>query len=155
GRLVSTRWRRFLLGTIVLTLVTGTSAFFYYYNHYAALIQNQLEAGPFANMTVLYAAPRPVTTGEAITPSEIALYLRRTGYSEDSNRSPVGWYHLRPDAIEINPGPSAYDSEGAVIKVEKGVVTDIISQHDSRKRTQFLLEPEPISNLFDKQRQKR
>ncbi len=155
GRLVATRWRRFLLGTTAFLLITGTSAFFYFYNRYAAMIQNQLEAGPFANMTVLYAAPRPVTTGESITPAEIAAYLRRTGYSEDSNRSPVGWYHLRPDAIEINPGPSAYDSEGAVIKVAGGVVTDIISQHDTRKRTQFLLEPEPISNLVDKQRQKR
>lgn len=155
GRLVSTRWRRFLLGTTVVLLVTGTSAFFYFYNHYAAMIQAQLEAGPFADMTVFYAAPHPVTTGEAITPAEIAGILRRSGYSEDSNRSPIGWYHLRPDAIEINPGPSAYDSEGAVIKVAGGVVTDIISQHDSRKRTQFLLEPEPISNLFDKQRQKR
>lgn len=152
---MSTRWRRFLLGTTAFLVITGASVFFYFYNRYAAMIQAQLEAGPFADMTVLYAAPRPVTTGEVITPAEIATYLRRTGYSEDSNRSPVGWYRLRSDAIEINPGPAAFDSEGAVIKVAGGKVTEIISQHDTRKRTQFLLEPEPISNLFDKQRQKR
>ncbi len=64
ARLVSTPFRRFLLGSTVFIGVAGCAVFGYYYNHYAALIQNQLEAGPFSDMTVLYAAPRPVTTGE-------------------------------------------------------------------------------------------
>jgi len=155
AKLISTPFRRAVIGTSLFLFLVGGGVFFYYYNHYATLMQAQLEAGPFANMTVLYAAPRPVMTGETITPPEIAAYLRRAGYSENSNRSPVGWYRLRPDAIEINPGPEAYDTEGAVIKVANGVVSEIISQHDNRKRSQFLLEPESISNLFDKQRQKR
>lgn len=135
--------------------IVGAGVFLYFYNVYSKVIQEKLEAGPFANMTVLYAAPRPVMTEERIEPIEIAAYLRRAGYSEESNRSRLGWYRLRPDAIEINPGPDAFDSEGAVIKFGNGVVKEIISQHDNRRRTQFLLEPEPISNLFDKQRQKR
>ncbi|MEP6963015.1 MAG: transglycosylase domain-containing protein, partial [Acidobacteriota bacterium] len=152
---MSTRWRRIVLATAVTFTLLGAGVFFYYYSYYARVIQEKLEAGPFADLSVLYAAPKPVTAGESIEPAQIAEYLRRTGYTEDSNRSRVGWYRLRPDAIEINPGPDAFDSEGAVIKVAGGKVTDIISQHDDRKRTQFLLEPEPISNLFDKQRQKR
>lgn len=155
AKAVGTPWRRALAGTALFLLLAGGGVFFYYYNRYANMIQEKLEAGPFADMTVLYAAPRPVMTQETITPPEIAAYLRRAGYSEDSNRSRVGWYRLRPDAIEINPGPDAFDSEGAVIKVANGAVSELISQHDNRKRTQFLLEPEPISNLFDKQRQKR
>lgn len=150
-----TKLRRILWGTAAILTFTGIGVFAYFYNVYAKMIQVKLEAGPFADMSVLYAAPRPVTTGEKIEPAEIAAYLRHAGYSEDSNRSPVGWYHLRPDAIEINPGPDAFDSEGAVVKVSKGAVSEIISQHDNRRRTQFLLEPEPMSNLFDKQRQKR
>ena len=147
--------RRAVVITFLLFTIVGGGTFIYYYNLYANMIHDKLEAGPFADMSVLYAAPRPVTTGESITPPEIAAYLRRAGYSENNNRSSVGWYRLRPDGIEINPGPEAYDSEGAVIKVADGKVTEILSQHDNRKRTQFLLEPEAISNLFDKQRQKR
>ncbi len=155
AKLAGTPLRRGLLLFALIFVIAGGGLFVYYYNYYAGLIEAKLEAGPFADMSVLYAAPRPVLAGEKIEPAEIAAYLRRAGYSEDSNRSRVGWYRLRPDAIEINPGPDAYDNEGAVIKVAGGSVTEIISQHDNRTRNQFLLEPEPISNLFDKQRQKR
>ena len=67
----------------------------------------------------------------------------------------MGWYHLRPDAIEINPGPDAYDPEGATIKVDSGKVTQIISLRDHTERTRFMLEPELITNLFDRNREKR
>lgn len=155
GTFLGTKWRRICWGTAAASTIIGVGVFVYYYNVYSEMIQDKLEAGPFADMTVLYAAPRAVTTDEKIEAAEIAAYLRHAGYSEDLNRSRVGWYRLRPDAIEVNPGPDAFDSEGAVIKINKGVVKEIISQHDNRRRTQFLLEPEPISNLFDKQRQKR
>lgn len=154
-RLVRNPWGRAFLITSLVLGVTGAAVFTHYYLKYAKLIEEKLEAGPFANMSTLYAAPRPVLVGQQIETTEIASYLRQAGYSENNNRSRVGWFRLRPDAIEINPGPDAYDSEGAVIKVSGGRVTEIISLHDHTPRTQYLLEPEPISNLFDKTRQKR
>ena len=48
--------------------------------------------------------------GDEARGEEIAAYLRQCGYSE-SNSSRAGWYHVRPDAIEINPGPDAYDEK--------------------------------------------
>jgi penicillin-binding protein 1B len=62
---------------------------------------------------------------------------------------------VRPDAVEINPGPEAYDGEGAVIKIEGGRVSHIISLRDQSERTEYDLEPEPITNLFDQKREKR
>src|SRR5690606_39124071 len=53
------------------------------------------------------------------------------------------------------PGLDAYDSEGAVMKFIEGKFAEIISTHDRSTRNRFLLEPEPISNLFDEQREKR
>ena len=67
----------------------------------------------------------------------------------------MGWYLVRPDGVEVNPGPDAYDPEGAVIKIAGGHVTQIISLRDHTERTQYLLEPELISNLYDKKREKR
>ncbi len=146
--------RGFLIACLVLCL-TGGAVFTHYYLKYASLIEEKLESGPFADMSVLYAAPRPVLVGEHVETTEIASHLRQAGYSEDNNRSRVGWFRLRPDAIEVNPGPDAFDSEGAVIKIDNGRVNEIISTTDHTDRGQYMLEPEPISNLFDKTRQKR
>lgn len=147
-------WGNAFLIAFVITVVAGTSVFVYYYRLYARLTEEKLRAGPFAKTSLLYAAPQPVMLGEEAGADEIATYLRRCGYTESSN-NPTGWYHLRPGAIEINPGPEAYDSEGAVIKIQGGHIAQIISLRDQTERTQYLLEPELITNLFDRKREKR
>jgi len=154
-RWLQSPWRRAVLIVLLVLCLTSGGVFTYFYLKYANMIQGKLDGGPFSDLSVLYASPRPISVGEETTAADIATYLRRTGYSEDSNRSRVGWYRLRADGIEINPGPDAYDSEGGVIKVSGGKVTQIISLHDQAERAQYLLEPEPITNLFDKERQKR
>src|ERR1700760_3566613 len=107
-----TRWGRAALIGAALVLVAGLSTFTYFYVKFAALTDEKLRNG-FSNMSVVYAAPRPVTLGEPARTDEIAEYLRRNEYSE-SNSSRAGWYKVRTDGIEINPGPDAYDQEGAV-----------------------------------------
>jgi penicillin-binding protein 1B len=151
--LVNPWGRAVLLAFLVLGIGT-VGVFTYYYAKYARLIEDKLKNGPFANTSMLYASPRPVMVGEQTKADELAAYLRRAGYTE-SNRNRLGWYHVRPDAIEINPGPEAFDGEGAVIKIERGTVTQIISLRDHTERTQYSLEPELITNLFDQKREKR
>ncbi|HSW50471.1 MAG TPA: transglycosylase domain-containing protein, partial [Bryobacteraceae bacterium] len=81
--------------------------------------------------------------------------LRRSGYT-DARANPLGWYNLRDDAIEIFPGPDSYfDQEGGVIYVAGDRVSRIISTRDNTDRTQYMLEPELLTNLFDKNREKR
>jgi penicillin-binding protein 1B len=154
GRLFSSTWgRAFLISfTLLATLSAGT--FTYFYLKYAAIIEDKLKRGPFANTSMLYASPRPVMIGDQTTPAEIAGYLRRVGYSE-TNTNRLGWYHVRPDAIEVNPGPESYDQEGAVIKIEGNRVTQLISLRDHTERAQYFLEPELVTNLFDRKREKR
>jgi penicillin-binding protein 1B len=153
-RFLANRWARYSLIAFVAFSAISLGVFTYYYNKYARVIEDKLRNGPFANTSMLYAAPQPVSVGDQTRPEELADYLRRAGYTE-SNRNPVGWYHVRPDAIEINPGPEAFDSEGAVIKIQRGVVSQIISLRDQSERTLYNLEPEPITNLFDQKREKR
>ncbi len=147
-------WGKAFLLAFVLTVGAGVSAFVYVYDYYARITDEKLRAGPFSNTSLLYAAPRPVMTGEDAKVEEIADYLRRCGYSESSNNK-LGWFHLRPDAIEINPGPESFDSEGAVIKFQGGKIAEIISERDQGERTEYQLEPELMTNLFDKKREKR
>jgi penicillin-binding protein 1B len=147
-------WSRAFLVVFLVLGAAGAGVFTYYYLKYARLMDDALRSGPFAHTSMLYAAPRPEMIGDDASAAEIAQYLRRCGYSE-SNTSRMGWYLVRPDGIEINPGADAYDSEGAVIKIADGHITQIISLPDHSQRTQYFLEPEPITNLFGKNRIKR
>ena len=150
---LSSKGKAFLLA-FVFTVIAGVGTFTYFYQKWARITDDMIRAGPFANTSLLYAAPQPVSIGEEIQVRDIADYLRRAGYSESSSNR-LGWFHVRPDAIEINPGPDAFDLEGAVIKIDRSRVTQIISLRDQTERNEFLLEPELMTNLFDRTRAKR
>jgi penicillin-binding protein 1B len=153
-RILKSAWGRAFVVMFLVVGLTATGVFSYFYFKYSRDIDGKLRAGVFSSATLLYAAPRAVTVGESITRDDIAGYLTRCGYSSQ-NTNRMGWYLVRPDAVEVNPGAEAYDSEGAVIKIANGQVTQIISLRDHTERTQYLLEPQLISNLYDKKREKR
>jgi penicillin-binding protein 1B len=136
---------------LILVLVAGL-----FYHKYAKLTDEKLLAGPFPNSSMLFAAPAIVGVGDSGTPAEIASQLRQSGYGEDAQKNKLGWFHLRPDAIEIFPGPDSYfESEPGVIRFGGAKVSSIISLHDNAPRTQYELEPQLLSSLFDKNREKR
>ena len=62
-----------------------------------------------------------------------------------------------PDGdIEIFPGPDSYfDQEAGVIKFANGRISQIVSLRDNTARGQYQLEPQLITNLFDRNREKR
>jgi penicillin-binding protein 1B len=140
----------------VLAIVLIVCGFLTYsYIKYSRITDRKLAQGPFPEPSLLYAAPEPVMVGDAGTPPEISLRLRQSGYSEDARANRMGWYHLRSDAIEIFPGPDSYfESEPGVIRFKDDKVSDIISLRDNSPLTEYDLEPEVLSNLFNKSREK-
>jgi penicillin-binding protein 1B len=158
------RWVRILLspaGRIAIGVCAGLAlvllvTFTFYYVRYSRLIDRKLRQGPFQTTSMVFAAPRAVTVGDEITPAEIIAQLRDSGYGESSGNR-MGWFHLRGDgAVEIFPGPDSYfDDEAGVIKFSGGRVSEIISLRDNTDRVQYLLEPELITNLSDRNREKR
>ncbi len=142
-----------LLLTLSFTLVLGVLVF--YYVKYSHLIETKLKNGAFSSTSMLFAAPRVVSVGDHSSPAEVVALLRRCGYSESKN-GPMGSYNLRPDAVEIYPGPESFFArDGGVLKFQGGEVSQIISLKDNSSVNQYMLEPELITNLFDKSRQKR
>ena len=104
---------------------------------------------------MLFAAPQVVMLGDQMNIDEVVQYLRGAGYGTRINDR-MGWYNVRPDAVEIFPGPDSYfDQEEGVLKFAGGKVAKIISLRDNSERTQYLLEPQLITNLFDRNREKR
>jgi penicillin-binding protein 1B len=82
--------------------------------------------------------------------------LRRCGYTE-SRGNAIGSFQMRADgAIEIFPGPDSYfDEEAGLIKFANGRISQIVSLRDNTARGQYQLEPQLITNLFDRNREKR
>jgi penicillin-binding protein 1B len=144
-----------LLLVVAISLTIGLGVFTYFYVKYSRLIETKLAAGPFANTSMLFAAPRTVGVGDQAGPQEIAIELRHSGYNE-SPKNRMGYYKLKADEIDIYPGPDSYfKRDEGVIKFAGGKVSRIISLADNTERTEYTLEPELISNLFDKNREKR
>ncbi len=143
------------LAIFVIALTVGVALFTYYYDKYAKLIDAKLSAGPFVNTSMLFAAPRNVMLGDQATPEEIAADLRRASYSESRDNA-MGHYAITREGLQIFPGPdSFFRHDDAIIKFAGGKVSQIISLADNTERTAYALEPEMMSNLFDKNREKR
>lgn len=146
---------RVFIGLCLTFFCLGLAVLAYYYVRYSRLIDQKLRAGPFQTTSMIFASPRVVTLGDEVSPQEIVEQLRRSGYTE-SRTNVLGWYHVRKDAIEIFPGPDSYfDQEAGIIKFAGDRIVQIISGRDNTERTEYMLEPELITNLFDRNRVKR
>ena len=134
-----------------LSLLTAT----WLYMKYARMIDEKLRGGAFTSTSMIFAAPRVVTLGDETSVEEIAKQLGASGYTEARDNR-LGWYNRRPDGIEVFPGPDSYfEQEAGVVKFNGPRVAQIVSLRDNSERTQYLLEPELITNLFDRNREKR
>jgi penicillin-binding protein 1B len=123
--------------------------------HYSHLVDEKLREGPFARTAMIFAAPEAVSVGDSMSLGDLLELLHRRGYTDNrSNRA--GWYKIREDGVEIFPGVDAWsESEPGVIFLNAGVVSRIVASNDNTERNTYNLEPELVTNLFDRQRQKR
>ena len=92
-----------LLVLVALGITAGSVGFTYYYVKYSRIIDEKLRVGPFIDTSKIYAASKAVSVGDKMSPEELIDRLRRAGFG-DSSSNRVGWYHVRPDAVEIIPG---------------------------------------------------
>jgi penicillin-binding protein 1B len=134
-------------------LVVGT--FSYFYVKYDRVIAKRFSNPIFSNSARIYAIPTTVRPGQTLQAKAIAADLRHAGYSENSDTSPMGSYHLLKDGIEITPGPESYHSpDPARITVQNGKVDSITSR--GSELSAYELEPQLVTALFDaEQRSKR
>ena len=146
----------YILGGIIAVIVASLVWVSFVYAKYARLTDEKLAQGPFPNSSLLYAAPETVGIGDSATPLSFAARLRESGYGEDARENAIGWYHLRPDAIEIFPGEkSLTSSEPGVLRFQSNKIASIVALSDNSARTEYQLEPQLITSLYDKNREKR
>ena len=145
---------KIILSLIAILVIVAIGLFTHFYLQYAKLIDARLKGGAYVATSKIYAGPTQIATGDESTASEIAAALRRGGYSE-SRTNPVGYYNLRQGAIEIFPGADSYfDQESAVVRFSGGKILRIVSLNDNTERPMYELEPQLITNLYDRNRAK-
>ncbi len=143
------------VAVLVVGCTLGAIALTYYYLHFARLTDEKLAAGPIGHTAMLFSGQDRVMIGDQATVDEIVAALRQSGYT-DSRKNRIGWYNVRQDAVEIFPGrDSNFPGEDAVVFIEKGHVSQIISLRDNTERTIYRLEPQLVTNLFNHNREKR
>lgn len=142
------------MALLIVCLLGGAGAFMYYYAKYAKLIDERLKGGPYQATSRIYAAPSSVSVGDALTPGDIATDLRRAGYNENKKNT-TGYYAIKPDSIDIFPGAESYfDQEPAAIRFSHNKIDRIVSLRDNTERPRYELEPQLVTNLHDRNREK-
>ncbi len=146
---------RAALVAFLILAVSFTVLFSYFYIKYDRIIQKRFRTPVFANSAKIYALPQTVREGEKVEPREIAIELRRAGYTDEQGQSPMGSFRLLKDGIEVTPGPESYHSpEPALISIHDGKVDQITS--NGTDLSAYELEPQLVTALFDaEQRSKR
>jgi len=146
---------RIVLAGLAFLFISSLLVFGFVYSKYSREIDEKLAIGPFRNASRIFAAPHLLSLGDPLDREELVGQLRRSGYSEASG-NPVGHYVLRGDSIEIYPGPESYFArDGGLIRIADGRISQIVSLADNSVRNQYQLEPELVTNIFDRSRAKR
>jgi penicillin-binding protein 1B len=146
---------RTVLAIFLALALMVIGGFSYFYVKYDRVIAKRFSNPIFSNSAHIYAIPKTVRPGQTLQAKAIAADLRHAGYSENTDTSPMGSYHLLKDGIEITPGPESYHSpDPARITVQNGKVDSITSR--GSELSAYELEPQLVTALFDaEQRSKR
>src|SRR5271165_2968712 len=101
---------RFALLAFLSISVVVIGFFAYWYVKYDRIIEQRFRGPVFATSAKIYASPQVVRVGAKYTISEIAGELRRAGYSEKDQSSPLGSFRVHAGSIEVLPGAESYHS---------------------------------------------
>ena len=160
------RWRRGLTYAGICLFVASATFFVYGYKELSGEIDARLSGQVFNRASVVFSAPTSIRVGEAVTADEVASRLRLGLYSEGGG-SKVGSYTLDGDRLKIRPGPLSYFAgtppaeSPATVEFAGGKIASIAVENpdtdDSAgpQRDEYLLEPQPVTTLFDASRTKR
>ncbi|HYE15833.1 MAG TPA: PBP1A family penicillin-binding protein [Pyrinomonadaceae bacterium] len=135
---------------VVITVLTAGS-FAYLYWHYSGIVDERLASGYLSSRAGLYAAPRTLRAGHALTPERLAESLRRAGYVEgEASRVWNGRFRVEPGAVEIWPGEAGAFAAAQgfrTVRVEfdgRGRVASL--RADGETVDSYTLEPEPLTH---------
>ncbi|HKY05926.1 MAG TPA: transglycosylase domain-containing protein, partial [Blastocatellia bacterium] len=159
-RRIFTPTRLAILGIIALVFL---SIFSFFYYKYSKMIDARLRGDVLVRTTGIYATPRTIRVGQAMTIQALKSYLDGIGYVESTKQadSKRGRYEIKGNTIEIYSSGDAIINGArqfpsiAVTLNKDGKSISKISDLETRKNLDStLLEPEMITAISNEKRQK-
>lgn len=135
------------LAVLAMVALLGTGALFLYvYRGYSQIVDQQIASGYLRSRAGIYAAPRVLRPGAAMSPERLVETLRRAGYAEN-NQSNVynGGFAVKDGRVEIHPrrGPGAPDT--VRVGFDKSARINSLAADDTHIGS-FALEPELLTS---------
>src|SRR5687767_4545134 len=149
---------------LVVCLVVGAGVLVYYWSIFSGRIDNLLRGDVFTRSAGIYAAPKQLRPGEAISTEELIAYLKRAGYVEKGTQAETarGRFSVQGQNVDIEPSQnSAVDGVQQFPRIraqfaKNGKAVSSISNLDGNGRLERVwLEPELISSVTGRERSKR
>ena len=139
-----------LAALVLAALVAGGAVFFQYYDRYSRIIDRRLDGEVFSNTARIYAAPYALYPGQAITPGEAAVRLRRAGLERrDGELDADAVYGMEVDgdrtAIVVSPA----DGPDYRMDFRGGAFTGAAEVLSGFPMDRVHLPPELVTTLFD------
>jgi penicillin-binding protein 1B len=159
-RRIFTPPRLIALGVIALVFA---SVFAFFYFKYSRMIDARLRGDVLVRMTGIYAAPRSIRVGQAMTLAALKSYLDSAGYVESTKEadSKRGRYQIKGNLIEIRTSSDALINGARQfpnISVAFGAngkgVSKITDLDTKRNLDSALMEPEMLTAISNDKRQK-
>jgi penicillin-binding protein 1B len=136
----------------------------YYWVVYSGRIDNLLRGDVFTRSAGIYAGPKPIRVGQAISEDDLIAYLKRAGYVERNQQadSARGRYSMNAQTVDIEPGADSL-VDGArpfpQLRVDFNragkAIAYITDRQNGGRLEKTQLEPELISSVTGRERAKR
>ncbi len=156
---LSSVWSRVLLALLVIFVVVIGIFLISAYTRFSQMIDRKISGEVFQNTAQLYSTPLTLHPGQTARPGDITNYLRKAGYTEkNKSTSRMGQFFVSKESLEVAAGEESFHGPMAhPVRIEfnrKGI-SRILDLSTQDALDSYDLEPQLITNLFDKTREKR
>jgi penicillin-binding protein 1B len=163
-RLLRFLFRPYIVIPVILIAGLSIALLAYYWVSFSGRIDNLLRGDVFTRSAGIYAAPKMLRVGQAISEDELIGYLKGSGYVERNQQadSARGRYAMNGSMVDIEPGAdSIVDGLKSFpqLRIEFNRAGKAVSYITDRQSGAHLekaqLEPELISSVTGRERAKR
>jgi len=147
---------------LLLTVVVGFAI--YYWTVFSARIDNLLAGEVYTRSAGIYAAPKQLRVGQAMTPERLVEFLKRAGYVEKTQQADKarGRYYVSSGTVDIEPsenitvdGQLQFQRVRVAFSRTGKAISSLAQLEDNARLEKVWLEPELISSVTGRDRSKR
>lgn len=160
--------RRLLSPIVLIPLVLILTVFIgfaiYYWTVFSARIDNLLAGEVYTRSAGIYAAPKQLRVGQAMTPERLIEFLKRAGYVEKTQQADKarGRYYVSGGIVDVEPSDNiTVDGQRQFQRVRVQFsrtgksIASLAALDDNSGLEKAWLEPELISSVTGRDRSKR